>query len=219
MENEVATGEAPVADVLSFVLGEDWRLEVAISPLPLLGLLLAALFVWLILRWWFQQRLSDFEIDSATLGFGDQKLSLKPNQTDRQIAYAIWVELSTRKIGLPLDMENDVITEVYDSWHTYFGVTRELIKSIPASKVRADSTSKIIDLSIEVLNEGLRPHLTKWQARFRHWYEHELKTRTVIDPQDLQKQFPAYAELENDLVAVNQKLIVYRAMMKDLVSL
>lgn len=219
MENASATGGVPAADIFSFVLGEDWRLEVAISPLPLLGLLLAALVVWLILRWWFQQRLSDFEIDSATLGFGDQKLSLKPNQTDRQIAYAIWVELSTRKIGLPLDMENDVISEVYESWYAYFGVTRELIKSIPASKVRADSTSKIIDLSIEVLNEGLRPHLTKWQARFRHWYEHEIKTRTDIDPQDLQKQFPAYAELESDLVAVNQKLIVYRAMMKDLVSL
>ena len=111
----------------------------------------------------------DFEIDQAEIGTGTGKLRLKPNMTDRQVAYAIWVELSTRKIGLPVDFDHDVIVDIYDSWYDFFTVTRDLVKSIPVNKVRQKSTQSIVELSIEVLNEGLRPHLTKWQARFRWW--------------------------------------------------
>ena len=98
---------------------------------------------------------------SEALYQGSQKLRLKPNLTDRQIAYAIWVELSTPKIGLPIDFDNDVISEIYDSWFNYFSVTRELIKGVPVNKFRNDSTLQIINISIEVLNEGIRPHLTR----------------------------------------------------------
>ena len=65
----------------------------------------------------------NFEIDQADIGIGDQKFTFKPNMTDKQVAYAIWVELSTRKIGLEIDFENDVISEIYDSWFGFFTVT------------------------------------------------------------------------------------------------
>ncbi|UGA39492.1 hypothetical protein JOS77_08390 [Chromobacterium haemolyticum] len=148
------------------------------------------------------------------------KIKLKANDDDRQIAYKIWVELSTRKIGLKIDLEQDVITEVYDSWHTFFSVTRELIKDIPVKKYQRDSTTKIVHLSIEVLNEGLRPHLTKWQARFRRWYDHEsIQTNfNGASPQDIQRKFPAFQELTEDLTQVNERLIAYRTRMHELVK-
>ena len=164
-----------------------------------------------------------FEIDQADIGIGTQKFSFKPNLMDKQVAYAIWVELSTRKIGLPIDFNNDVVSEIYDSWHGFFAVTRELVKGIPAQKVRRDSTQKIIRLSIEVLNEGLRPHLTRWQARFRHWYDRELKKYDmgsgdeILDPQLIQERFPDFEELKTDMERVNQSLIKYRAKMHRLV--
>jgi hypothetical protein len=165
----------------------------------------------------------NFEIDQADIGIGDQKFSFKPNMTDKQVAYAIWVELSTRKIGLPIDFENDVIAEIYDSWHGFFTVTRELVKGIPVQKVGRDSTQKIIGLSIDVLNTGLRPHLTRWQARFRHWYERELRRydegdgKEVLDPQLIQERFPKFEELKTDMEQVNQSLIKYRQQMRRLV--
>ena len=161
-----------------------------------------------------------FEIDEAQFGLGEQKLTLRPNQTDRQIAYKIWVELSTRKIGLPIDLDDDVVAEVYDSWYNFFSVTRELIKDVPVSKFRRKDTEKIIKLSIEVLNTGIRPHLTKWQARFRRWYESALRLEEHSDvpPQDIQKNFPQYDELQADLERVNQHLIRYREKMYELVT-
>lgn len=161
-----------------------------------------------------------FEINEAEFGFGDHKIKLSPNVTDQQIAYKIWVELSTRKIGIPIDTENDVISEVYDSWFNFFSVTRELIKDVPVQKFRRKDTEQIVRLSIEVLNQGIRPHLTLWQARFRHWYENQMKLEInqSIHPQDIQKKFPQFSELERDLLVVNQHLINYRQKMYEIIK-
>lgn len=184
--------------------------------------LAVALVVALVWRWQSGALFGkDFELDQAEIGIGHNKVRFKPNLTARQTAYAIWVELSTRKIGLPIDFDHDVIAEVYDSWYSFFSVTRDLIKSIPISQAKTQGTQDIIKLSIEVLNEGLRPHLTQWQARFRHWYEAELRRaaeeKVVIDPQGIQQSFPKYAELKADMEKINRALMIYREKMQELV--
>lgn len=204
-------------DIISIVLSDDWKLNIDVATVPLavaVAILVLGFIAW---RVWSTRRIADFEIDGAEVGIGDFKMAFKPNDTDRQIAYSIWVELSTRKIGLPIDLDHDVISEIYDSWYNFFGVTRELVKGIPVSKVRNDSTGKIIRLSVEVLNEGLRPHLTQWQARYRRWYEYKVKDNFEMSPQDIQKDFPDYDALSSDLLAVNNRLIKYREKMNELV--
>ena len=203
---------------------ENWSFSIDLG-IPLIAFLGAvALFAAVLRLVPFLSRSNVMEIDQAEIGVGDSKLSFRPNLTDRQVAYAIWVELSTRKIGLPIDLSDDVITEIYDSWYNYFSVTRELIKTVSVSKVRNRSTRQIINLSIDVLNNGLRPHLTRWQARYRHWYQQQVERIdknsdewTVLDPQGIQKKFPKYAELEDELLAVNAQLIAYRNAMQKLV--
>ncbi|MEP2705022.1 MAG: hypothetical protein ABJZ83_03740 [Yoonia sp.] len=207
---------AAPSDIFSVVLAEDWTLSIDIATIPLAVALIIVVVIFIAWRLWASRRVLDFEIDGAEVGIGDFKMAFKPNDTDRQIAYSIWVELSTRKIGLPIDLENDVISEVYDSWYSFFGVTRELVKTIPVSKVRHDSTGKIIKLSIEVLNEGLRPHLTKWQARYIRWYEHQTKEHSEKSPQQIQADFPDYDALSTDMLSVNKKLIRYREKMNEL---
>lgn len=65
-------------------------------------------------------------VDQASIGIGNSSITLKLNKKDQEIAYKLWVELSTRKIGLPYDEEYDVITEVYDSWYSFFKIARLL---------------------------------------------------------------------------------------------
>jgi len=165
------------------------------------------------------RRLRTFEVDNAEIGLGSHKLRLKPNDLDRQIIYKIWVELSTRKIGIEINLEDDVIVEVYDSWYSFFQIVRDHLKDVPASKFHRQDTQKIIELSMQILNDVIRPHLTKWQARFRWWYDNRLKDGKYsdINPQDIQKEFPAFAELETDMLDVNKRLISYRKQMKQLV--
>ena len=161
-----------------------------------------------------------YEIDEAMIGIGNQKIKIKPNYEDIQVAYKLWVELSTRKIGLSINFENDVIVEIYNSWYEFFKITRELIKEIPVSKVRKnESTQALVRIAVEVLNEGLRPHLTKWQAKFRKWYTEEIEKEENkgLAPQEIQKKFPEYEELINEMQEVNQKLIEYRKVLEKLV--
>ena len=164
-------------------------------------------------------RFSTFEIDEAELGLGQQKIKFKPNLDDLQIAFKLWTEIKTRKIGLPVDEDNDVIVEVYNSWYEFFGITRELIKSIPVSKLRKnESTQQIVRLSIRILNDEIRPHLTRWQARFRSWYARRLDANDeALTPQELQREYPEYEELISDLRSVNEKLVVYSNILHELV--
>ena len=167
----------------------------------------------------FWRKVKAYEIDEAVIGIGDQKVKIKPNYQDMQIAYKLWVELSTRKIGLEIDLENDVIKEIYNSWYEFFKLTRELIKDIPVSKIRKDeSTKELVRIAIEVLNEGLRPHLTKWQARFRRWYNTGIdkEENKNLSPQEIQKKYPEYEKLTKEMIEVNHKLIEYRKILRQL---
>jgi hypothetical protein len=214
----VQLAPTPQTSLISLSLNPDHSVALLVNSGFVVIIVLAVIVLWAIKNWSGGWRGSVFEIDKAEVGLGTGKISFKPNLKDQQIAYSIWVELSTRKIGLPIDLEHDVISEVYDSWHNFFSITRELIKDIPVSRVKNKSTEKIIRLSMDVLNEGLRPHLTTWQARFRHWYDKELKkAEGDIDPQAIQAKYPKFAELKTDLLAVNKRLIKYREKMRELV--
>jgi hypothetical protein len=203
--------------LFEIVVSTDLSVSMDVSGYIIIGLSLL-IFGYFFIRFvnFFQS--NSFEIDEAVFGIGKQKIKLKPNNVDAQIAYNIWVELSTRKIGLPVDIEQDVIAEVYSSWYQFFGVTRELIKDIPAKKIKRKETRGIIKLSIDILNKGIRPHLTSWQAKFSRWYEKELEndSHNRKSPQQIQKEFPEYEVLINDLLEINKKLIEYRKMMYQL---
>lgn len=155
----------------------------------------------------------NIEIDSAKIGVRGQKIKIKPNYTNVDIAYKIWVELNTRKIGLEIDFEEDVIVEIYKSWYQFFGITRELIKGLPATKIRNDkSTKELIELSTKILNEGLRPHLTSWQAKFHKWYDMATadNNNKNLTPQQVQQNYDEYEALKDDMKRINNHLINYK---------
>lgn len=163
------------------------------------------------------------EIDCAELNINGQKLKLRPNNATINVAYKIWVEITTRKIGQEIDYTNDVIEEIYNSWYEFFKVTRELLKQIPAEKATEPNTKKIIKITISILNEVIRPHLTKWQARFRFWYD---KTKQYnISPQKRQVYFNCpenekiynFSELKSDMTIVNKTLIEYKKILENII--
>ena len=154
------------------------------------------------------------EIKDFDLGIGNSKIKLSYNKKDQEVAYKLWVELSTRKIGIPFDEEHDVIVQVYDSWYEFFKIAREILKEIPAERI--PYSNELINLSEQVLNEGLRPHLTKWQAEFRMWYEKEVKTSQNLSPQEIQMKYPEIDLLISDLKSTNKHMIEYKKLMGEI---
>lgn len=213
----------PDSNLVRLFVTDGYRLSLEVSPW-LIGVVAAATVVVIVARhyWpnnWWPRRRKHFrivELEIALGGVGNVKL--RPVVEDIQIAHRIWTELATRKVALPIEPDHDVIVEVYDSWYTLFGKVRELIAATPADLVRSEpSTQELVRIATETLNKGLRPHLTRWQARFRNWYAQQENALKAKSPQEVQRDFDQYDELMADMKRVNQQMIEYAAELQKLV--
>lgn len=164
-------------------------------------------FVW---GKYLSQRFNIYELGIEISGSPKALFKVQRNDDNLFIANRIYIELTTRKAAIPIDEENDVIEEVYNSWFKLFGIIRDEIKTVPGSYLKSHNpTIALIGLSTKILNEGLRPHLTEHQAKFRKWYEQEKKKNENISPQELQRRYPEYDNLIESMKQVNQTLIQY----------
>lgn len=193
-------------------------LQVMINGWAILGILVI-LVGWIIVRGRFFDRFkSDIELEIKLGGIG--KVKIKPNHEVKQIAHKAWVELKTRKAGLLIDKDNDVISDVYKSWYFLFGEIRTLTRDIPASKLNDQDTKILVDLLVDTLNDGLRPHLTRWRAKYERWYDKAVSKddHDELTPQDIQSRYPEYEELVKDMMKINRQLVDYTAEIKKLVD-
>ncbi|MGL5093534.1 MAG: hypothetical protein ACRC8B_21990 [Aeromonas sobria] len=219
--SNIAQTSTPTGELFNISVNKDF--EVSFHTAPILENIFYFLVTFFIMKYIFHFikgraffKKSEIIISEAEIGIGNNKIKLTPNYTDKQVAYKIWVELSTRKIGIPIDLKHDVVEEVYNSWYQFFTITRELMKEIDVKKINREDTKNIIKVSMGVLNDGIRPHLTEWQAKYRRWYiaalespEYQSKT-----PQEIQALYPEYQSLCADLIKVNANLLRYRDIMK-----
>ena len=128
------------------------------------------------------------------------------------IANRIYIELTTRKAAIPIDENTDNIEEIYDSWYHLFGIIRDEIKTVPGKYLKDhDPTKALIGLTRNILNDGLRPHLTEHQAKFRQWLKvaKEESINKNLSPQELQKKYPDFTNLVISMKAVNLILANY----------
>ena len=161
------------------------------------------------------------ELEMEISGSPKAKFKAKRDDSNIYIANRIYIELVTRKAALPIEEDKDVIAEVYDSWHNLFGIIREEVKNVPGHYLRSHvSTKALIGLTTKILNEGLRPHLTEYQAKFIKWYKEELEKDSSknLSPQAIQQKYDKYSELITDMKNVNQILINYSNELKKLIE-
>lgn len=155
-----------------------------------------------------------WELTQADFTFaGCATVTMCPTDDVVGLAHQAWVEITTRKAALPFNEEYDVVVEVYNSWYELFRALRELAKNVPTRRgLRKDSDeAQLVEILIGALNEGLRPHLTQWQARFRRWYDEEQRKEEVagLSPQEIQWRYPQYDEMVSDLRTVNTGLMEF----------
>jgi hypothetical protein len=138
-------------------------------------------------------------------------------QKELDISWKLYVQLNTRKAAIPIDPNQDIITEVYDSWYELFTSTREYLLELTAKDLEGnENAQQIVKLSLDVLNKGLRPHLTEWQGKYRKWYDNAEKNPEYEDlsPQEIQRKYKDYEELIRSIEEVNKNLILYSEELK-----
>lgn len=204
-------------DLLTIKITDTYSLHIDAGPTLFLIAILGGI-VWAIYHFCCQRKFSSWSAVEAEVPLGGiGKIKIRPSYEDIQVAHKAWVELITRKAGLPFEEDHDVISEVYDSWYSLFQEMRNLAKMIPAQKVRdSKDTQKLVRILVDALNKGLRPHLTEWQAKFRHWYEDALKKYPEKPPQEVQRLYPQYRALVDDLLKVNKQVVQYAGVIKEI---
>lgn len=186
------------------ILGSTLSLDLQPWALIVLMLLLVAGVVL-----WYRANRHDqviiLTVDIPLGGIG--RLTLNADREVARLAHQAWIELVTRKAAIPFDEENDVIEEVFNSWYDLFKELRAIAKNVPPTSLRTRNARALITVLVHALNKGLRPPLTKWHARFRTWYAQAKVANPQIAPQELQRQFPEYEGLIQDIRTINTELI------------
>jgi hypothetical protein len=167
----------------------------------IIGVVASALILWLIFTR--RARAQSMSIN-IPFGLGSATFDLTPK--DRVAAWKLHVQLVTRKAALPFDREHDVIADVLSSLFDLFQVARELLLEMPPS----DSSDQrgVAGLMVRVLNDGIRPTLTHWQADYRRWWEARLAEHENVSrsPQQIQREYPQYSQLVDELTRMNMEL-------------
>jgi len=110
-------------------------------------------------------------------------------------AWSLYIELATRIAVQPLDSDQGMVREALNSLYSLFGSTREILKA--AGPDVGISKASVGGIAIAVLNNGLRPFLSKWHPLLMTW---ETAQSPDTDPKSHELKWPqeqfARAELE-----------------------
>lgn len=184
---------------------------VVILMLIVLGyLIIKAIYNFICNKFKKKLKIVNMNINIANIGSIDITVDSKISK----IAHDAWIEIMTRKVGIEFEEDKDVIVEVYDSWYKLFGIIRDLLKEIELLDDK--NVKKLENVLLDVLNQGLRPHLTTWQAKFRRWYNNALQEKPDKTPQEIQKEYSEYNNLIADLKNVNQQMLQFADELKKL---
>jgi hypothetical protein len=141
---------------------------------------------------------------SVSLPFGIGSAKWKADPTERNAAWSLYVELVTRIAVQPLGEDHGLLREAMNSLYTMFATTREVLKQ-SGPKVGA-SRNSVGGIAIAVLNNGLRPFLTKWHPLLQEW---ELKKKAEVSLQQHERSWEHEQQLQQELEKLRNDLAQY----------
>ena len=141
---------------------------------------------------------------SVSLPFGIGSAEWEADSTERNAAWSLYVELVTRIAVQSLEVDQGTLREAMTSLYSLFGSTREILKAAgPDVGAAHDSVGGI---AIAVLNNGLRPFLSKWHPLLQAW---EAKRPTDTSPQAHEKNWSEEPQMRSDLALLRSNLERY----------
>lgn len=157
---------------------------------------------------------------SFSLNLGIVQLGGELSDDDRQCAWELYTELSTRvavtgkasDAGCS-DFSGELYIESLSSLYMFFQEARSIMREFPVGKIDGNNQDHLGVMISRVMEEVLRPFLEKWQVKYRHWWENESNPR--LPPIERQSAFPELDEFVTDWTAVRWLM---REVQKELVK-
>ncbi len=154
------------------------------------------------------------------LNFGFLKVSAEVSEEDRQCAWALYTEMSTRVsvIGKSRDsecknFEGELLVESLNSLYAFFQEARRIMRDFPVGRLEQGKKEHLGVMISQVMENVLRPFLEKWHMDFRYWWEHQSNPRLL--PKDRQSEYPKLTEFLDDWASVRYLM---RELQKELIA-
>jgi hypothetical protein len=141
---------------------------------------------------------------SVSLPFGIGSAKWQTDPTERNAAWSLYVELVTRIAVQSLSTEQGFIREALNSLYTLFGTTREILKAAGPSV--GASRRSVGGIAIAVLNNGLRPFLSKWHPALEEW---EAKRPLEVSKKEHEQNWSDAPRLRQELESLRSDLEEY----------
>ncbi|HEY9619358.1 MAG TPA: hypothetical protein V6C78_03270 [Crinalium sp.] len=141
---------------------------------------------------------------TVSLPFGIGSDSHEADPTERKAAWELYVELVTRIAVQSLDAKEGLMRESLNSLYSLFGSTREILRA--AGPQVGASKNSVGGIAIAVLNNGLRPFLSKWHPSLQEW---EAQKAQGVSAQSHEKAWAEEPVLRQELEALRKDLEAY----------
>lgn len=141
---------------------------------------------------------------TVSLPFGIGSASWESDPTERKAAWELYVELVTRIAVQPLASEEALMREASNSLYSLFGSTREILRA--AGPNVGASKNSVGGIAIAVLNNGLRPFLSKWHPILQEW---EAQKPQGLSARSHEKAWTEEPALRKELESLRRDLEAY----------
>ena len=139
-----------------------------------------------------------------SLPFGIGSAEWQADPTERNAAWSLYIELVTRIAVQELEIDQGTVREAMNSLYSLFGSTREILKA--AGPDVGASHDSVGGIAISVLNNGLRPFLSKWHPFLQTW---EAKRPADLSPKDHEENLIEESQIRSELAALRIDLEKY----------
>ncbi|WP_293150531.1 MULTISPECIES: hypothetical protein [unclassified Microcoleus] len=141
---------------------------------------------------------------SVNLPFGIGGAEWEADATERKAAWALYVELVTRITVESLQSDQGLLREALNSLYKMFEITRQILRE--AGPDVGISHNSVGGIAIAVLNQGLRPFLSKWHPLLQAW---EAQCLPNTSPKEHEKNWSQEPQLRQELRLLSEQLDEY----------
>lgn len=141
---------------------------------------------------------------TVNVPFGIGSAEWESDLTERKTAWSLYVELVTRVAVQPSGIGQGSARESLNSLYQLFPTTREILKAA-GPDVGASRTS-VGGIAIAVLNNGLRPFLSKWHSCLKNW---EAQLTAGMNSEEHERAWVQIADLYAELETLRLQLAQY----------
>lgn len=142
----------------------------------------------------------------------------KPDESERNAAWEMYVELITRISVAELKPSEGLLREALSSLYTLFDTTRIILRKYGPSVAQPKGKDKLSFgyLAVAILNAVLRPVLAKWHPLL---LDYESTKESSVSPLKHEKQWDKNEELRGVLNDVRGVLIEYANLLAQVIDI